>query len=202
MSVKSQLNYDPWAVIEGGQKNTPDWSYLKEQNHTQDEFMIFVTGNLRKNRRDNLNFLSGANFYGQGETYDSDYMMKRGPFETATYTPEPLVFSFPAKDEALRNEWSYLFNFALLGKVEGDIYGVDLRTITMIDEHQGNNDGTDRMEKWFKFHHPKQQQRPVKCFMWLMNMKHFEDFAAWQHDKLMLANSSHNGMNRSYYFSS
>jgi hypothetical protein len=208
MSVRQRkpLDYDPWARIEKASENTPDWNNLKDYNLIHNEFLVMVTGNLRRNRPLNLTYLAHCKYYGEGITYSKDeYLLKRtnyDHYDVNSESPEPMAFKFPTTDTILRDNYSDVFNMQYCGRIEGDVYGVDLRTLCAIDKYMGNSEGNNRELEWIKLTDKKQDNtRAIKAFMYLVDFEFFSEYAMFAQGHLISCATIYQH-DRTYYFTS
>lgn len=207
MSVKisrlkagDKLNYDPFTVIEEGAKNTPDWSNLNFSD--KDEFPVFVFGHLRRMRKDNY-LLDGCNYYGQADTWDATYILKRGPYESKQFTPEPMLFNFPNSDKKLKEEFKDDFDYGLTGVVQGDMYGVPLRTLAMIDEYLANTEGVNRKEVFVQLKQSKRKDVVVtRSYIHTVDMSHYREYSVYHGGLLSSGSYIPQQGPRVYYFAS
>lgn len=197
--IRPQLEYDPWAVLEESVKNTPDWVDLKKSPF--EEFLIFVTGNLRNKRSKNTQYLEGCNYYGQASTWDRNFFLKRAGTYSDNYIPEPLAIQFGDHDLALRERFKEKFNYEHMGRIEGDVYGVPLRTLARIDKYENNGEEVHRELKWVDFHHSCQARKSIRVFMYIADMDVLEDFCECG-VPLITCNTIFNSNGRAYYFAS
>lgn len=201
---KPQLNYDPWAVLDDACSHTPDWDDLKSGPF--DEFPVFIAGQLRLNRKHNKTFLEGCNNYGKAYTHGNNFIMKRGPNETHIWTPEPLIFNFPPDDNDTREDFKDEFDFTKCGQVEGEIWGVPLRTLARIDRYENNGEAVKRTLQWVSFEDEKQKanstNKTIRAWLYEVNLDHFMEYSVYE-ERLLSCNSfDENGKGRIYYFSS
>lgn len=157
-----------WAEIEGSIRNTPDWHTLKES--FRDEFLVFVTGNARRDYWRNFE-LRGCNYYGVGVSWDSHFIMKRTVATGVNAKADPLVFEFP--DNTDWKDVGHIFEEEERHHIEGEVYGVPLRRLAFIDGQEGNGDGMNRVERWVTLRSAIQDERSVRCFMYLVDTEFF-----------------------------
>jgi len=162
MKLRSARNsYD---IIGTSAKNTPDWMDLKKSAY--DEFLVFVVGNTRRYRSRSA-LMEGANYYGEGVTFDDNYIMKRSMTAAGNKNPEPLLFTFDKVKNW--NDFKPIFRREHLKHIEGDVYGIPLRKLAQLDQYEGNGDFITRISRWVKLLHPKQEGTTVKAWMWVVD---------------------------------
>lgn len=164
-----------WDTIEESTKNTPDWHDLKKSH--RDEFLVFVTGNNRVDYWRNYE-LRGCNYYGVGVTWADNFIMKRSSVYTKKGAVDPMVFEFPTKTTNW-NAINHVFTEDMTKKVEGDVYGVPLRRLAFIDNQEGNTDGMNRVERWVDLKHPMQDEKCVRCFMYVVDTEFFIEYFSY-----------------------
>jgi len=173
---RKPLDYNPWEVLERCNEYTPDFQDLNRCN--TDEFIIFVTGNLRRAHAQN-HLLEGANWYGKGISWKDDFIMKTLEYEPGFGSrPEPLLFQLPKKDRSLWRDINHVFSENDLRAVEGDIYGVPLRLLTKIDKHEGNTQGVNR-ELHFVDFDQQAKGKHVKAWMYTVDINFYMDQALY-----------------------
>lgn len=197
--AQRKLNYDPFEVIEKSTENTLDFHELSIGE--EEEFFVFVYGHLRVHRRYNY-VLDGCNYYGKATTWEDDYILTRGPNETVKYTPEPMMFEFPTSEKELRKEFEDDFNFKATGCVEGDLYGVPLRTLTKIDSYLMNGQGVTRKKIWIDLKNNGIQLRSAQCYSHVVDFNHYREYSKVM-GRLMTCSSELPAYgSRIYYFGS
>lgn len=196
--VQRKLNYDPFEVIEKSTDNTPDFHELSLGE--EEEFTVFVYGHLRVNRKFNY-LLQGCNYYGKAITWDSQYILTRGPNETVRYTPEPMMFEFPEREKEIRKEFEKDFNYKHLGCVEGDLYGVPLRGLTKVDNYLMNGQGVIRKKIWVDFK-SRIQQKAVQCYTHVVDFNHYREYSASIGHLMSCSSEFPQYEARTYYFTS
>lgn len=172
--MPSNVQLEPWDIIEASAECTNDWMALKKS--PMEEFLVFVTGNMRKNRRYNP-FLSNCSYYGVGKSWADNFLMKRGPLINGRAS-EPLVFEFPEKQKEVLEQSYPEFNMNFLGHVEGDVYGVPLRILSKIDKFEGNGNTVNREQRYVSFCHSLQGGKSAKCFMYVADFYAYDDWSA------------------------
>lgn len=171
MLTKKQLDYNPWDVLENSTKSTSDWLDLKSS--TNDEFIIFVTGETRLNKRMN-HLLTGANYYGKGMSWNDEFIMKQMEIPEHR-TSEAHVFHFPKTKPDIWDTACTYFDKRDLKCVEGDIYGVPLRLLSILDKKEGNGDWTNRKEIWVDFLE-QPGSKNTKAWTWTVDIDVFLDY--------------------------
>lgn len=169
MLKKSLETENAYRVLEESNSNTPDWNTLKKSPY--DEFIVMVTGNTRKNKV-REDFMMGCNYYGSGITFHDNFLMKRTNLLTQEHSPEPYVFHMEKED------WQNvgkMFDKRQMKHVEGDVYGVPLRKLTVLDQYESNGEGVNRVSVWIKLKHPLQKEANLKAFMYVIDTKFFAD---------------------------
>jgi hypothetical protein len=162
-----QREWNPYQVLEERAKDTPDWDELKAS--TQDEFPVFVVGQMRRFHKAN-NFMEGCNYYGFGLTWDNNFIMKSGGNDLS----EPHLFQF---DDKVTN-WTPLAGYFSRDQqqhVEGDIYGVPLNKLAMLDQREGNTNGVTRVKRHITMMAPIQGQQVIRAFMYTVDIDFFLD---------------------------
>lgn len=171
MLKPKRLDNQPYEILKDSIKNTPDWNTLKKK--TQDEFIVFAVGNTRKDRSRSA-FMDGCNYYGRGVTFHDNFLMKRSSLmDRSEISPEPFVFRMEKNDWKVVEANTKTFKQEQMKQIEGDVYGVPLRKLAVIDQYEGNGDGVSRIETWVKLSHPLQKGANVKAFMYTLDTKFF-----------------------------
>jgi hypothetical protein len=115
--------------------------------------------------------MEGCNYYGRGVTFHDNFLMKRSSLMVnSDQQPEPYVFHME------KDDWDIIgnrFKKENMKHIEGDVYGVPLRKLTIIDQYEGNGDGVNRIETWVKLCHPLQKGANCKAFMYVLDTKFF-----------------------------
>ncbi|QIG69414.1 hypothetical protein EVB79_044 [Rhizobium phage RHph_N3_13] len=158
-----------YNILDDAISNTPDWNTLKKSPY--DEFVVMVTGNTRKSKV-REDFMTGCNYYGQGVTFHDNFLMKRTNLLTEDQHPEPYVFHME------KDDWDNvggMFSKKQMKQVEGDVFGVPLRKLTLLDKYEANGEGIKRIETWIKLKHPLQKGANLKAFMYVIDTKMFTD---------------------------
>lgn len=165
-----------WNTLASSYRNTPDWFDLKKS--FKDEFLLFVTGNSRKRywREDEM---AGCNYYGSAITWENRFIMKRTEM-TSMCPADPLVFNFPEKTDFSKID--HVFREQDCKYLEGEVYGVSLRRLTQIDRREGNGDDMVRIERWVTLRHPIQDNKAVRCFMYVVDNENYLEYYSWHHN--------------------
>ncbi len=149
-------------LISEAAANTPDFRTLK--NDKEAEFLVLVCDNLQLGR--NLNhMLKGAHYYGKGETVYEGFTLKK--------TRDGLAVPFRMKKVGYKGSTGYAYpgGFTCIrsqdvGVIEGDVYGVPLRLLTMLDKVRQNTVRCNRQRNLCRLIHPRQHNKYVKCYLW------------------------------------
>jgi len=158
-----------YEILENSIANTPDWNSLKKSPY--DEFVVMVTGNTRKHKV-HEDFMNGCNYYGQGVTFHDNFLMKRTNLLSQDQSPEPYVFHMEKED------WlnvGKMFDKRHMKQIEGDVYGVPLRKLTVMDQYESNGEGVNRIETWIKLKNPLQKGANLKAYMYVIDTKFFAE---------------------------
>jgi gamma-glutamylcyclotransferase (GGCT)/AIG2-like uncharacterized protein YtfP len=181
---KVNLNYDPFQYIEDARRFTPD--FIKFNDSPYDEFPVLVTGSLRKNQRNNGR-LDGCNYYGAARTYLKRFISKVPNGYAAAAMCEPFVFDTNDFTKKLIQEndipASY-YEEHRTGAVEGDLYGVPLRTLTVLDQFCGNTEGFKRDHVWVSLLHPSQEEASCQAYFYTVDIEFFMNIFDYQVDAM------------------
>lgn len=150
--------------IRDAASHTPDFLELKKS--PEDEFLVFIYGAMKKGKRLH-SFIEGANYYGRATTTGDNYLLKKISNSSA-----PIVFD-------LKNRWTKkgaLIPPQMIGKVEGEVYGVPLRTITKIDRCEDNGRTMHRQKRFIRFkEQPRTSTQIESVFMYLAERDFWEE---------------------------
>jgi len=172
-SLITKVNYDPFAYIEEAARYTPDFFSFSQS--TYDEFPVVVVGSLRYGERNN-NRLAGCNYYGPARTYQRRFIPKEPVGAAAASLCEPFIFDVKDFDKHTIQQNDIpkqYYDEELAGAVEGDLYGVSLRTLTELDRFCGNTEGFKRTREWVSMLHPKQEEASCQAFFYSVDLDFF-----------------------------
>lgn len=175
--MTGQRKESSFDILRLANRNTPDFNDLN--TGPLEEFPVFIVGQLKSDGAYN-EMLSGCKYYGAATTWGEKFVLKEGPFGNYKYTPEPLIFELRDKGEGTKQLAKYescrAINWELSGRIQGEVYGVPLRTLTALDRWENNGEDAFREWRYLTLDDPQTDTNSLRAYVYLSSWDNYESY--------------------------